>query len=83
MKLKRASIILAIVGAAAIITSVLSVFLALNAGTSGGIGIIGGAGMPTFLFLLGIGWRGWAIFIGVAALIASLCLALINKKRSK
>lgn len=81
MKLKKISIILAIIGLLAIIISVGAAIPAINANPTGGVGIIGGAGAPTFLFMLTTGWRGWALFIGVVSLIASLCLTIINKKK--
>ena len=74
---KRVGIVLCLLGAAAIILSLLIPIVTMSR-MDGAIGIIGGADWPTFLFLLETKFL-WLAVCGILGCAAGIILILINK----
>ena len=74
---KRVGIVLCLLGAAAIILS-LRIPIVTMSRMDGAIGIIGGAGWPTFLFLLEAKFL-WLAVCGILGCAAGIVLILLNR----
>jgi Na+-transporting methylmalonyl-CoA/oxaloacetate decarboxylase beta subunit len=74
---KRVGIVLCLLGAAAIILSLLIPIVTMSR-MDGAIGIIGGADWPTFLFLLETKFL-WLAVCGILGCVAGIVLILLNR----
>ena len=74
---KRAGIVLCLLGAAAILLSLLIPVVTMSR-MDGAIGIIGGADWPTFLFLLETKFL-WLAVCGILGCAAGIVLILLNR----
>ena len=74
---KRVGIVLCLLGAAAILLSLLIPVVTMSR-MDGAIGIIGGADWPTFLFLLETRFL-WLAVCGIVGCAAGIVLILLNK----